>query len=69
MCSNCLVLREDPSTFRVLNLRKYVQHFMKCWKYLHRFRTLKVDESSLNTKQLEHIVAGYFQITTKPQAD
>jgi hypothetical protein len=43
-------------------------YFTKCWKYLHGFGTLKFDGSSLNTKQSEYIVAGYFQITKKPQA-
>jgi len=43
-------------------------YFIKFWEYLHRFRTSKVDESSLNTKQSEHMVSSYFQITKKPQA-
>ena len=63
MCSNWLVLREDPSTFEVLNLCKYFQHFIK---YLQGFGTSKGDGSYLNTKQLEHIVVGYLQITKAP---
>jgi hypothetical protein len=43
-------------------------YFIKFWKYLHRCRTSKVDGSSLNTKQSEHMVSSYFQITKKPQA-
>jgi hypothetical protein len=29
MCTNYLVLREDSSTFKVVNLCEYLQHFVK----------------------------------------
>jgi hypothetical protein len=64
MCFDCLVLREDPLTFEVLNPCKYFQHFIK---YIG-IGTSKGNGTYLNTKQLEHIVVGYFQITKKPQA-
>jgi len=28
MCSDCLVLREDPSTFQVVDVYKYSQNFI-----------------------------------------
>jgi hypothetical protein len=41
-------------------------YFITFRKYLHRFRTSKVDVSYLNTEQLvEYMVSCYFQITKK----
>jgi len=42
--------------------------FINFWEYLYIYRTPKVNGSSLNTKQSEHMGSSYSQNTKMPQA-
>jgi len=92
MCSDCLVLRGDLSTFGVLYLCKhaydmclwhgctlhnnvwslscqlvYLYRYSQIFIWIHMYVTPKVNGSSLNTKQSEHMVCTLLPPTVVSQ--
>jgi len=71
MCSDCLVLRDDPSAFKVLDVCKYFQNLKNIFELIlpsaHFFKSTSTKRADAISIQIYSIKSGNIYIYSRPQ--